>query len=285
MIVFKHIYYYENVVLKRAKNDRRFTESEIIDIIGWAIALDNLWHNEAIGWKIKGLNHYSECNVQSLCQLSPSKQLVHHLLNNIRLSVPCLEKFLRISAEHIPALNLSEDEINSCINEREELKTLLKDCLLNIRASETDGCKDIASDKLQCLLNTIRQDNSLLVVLQREKKRFGIDSHQKELLCLAILSDTSTRNNKELIQDEEPWPITKHITSQMLTSPSMSHQQQVDLLLWMDEIMFGSMNSPPLSYFHTYYVNLESPVTKEQRFDENTRMKNRKDFILSLKLI
>ena len=83
---------------------------------------------------------------------------------------------------------------------REELKTLLKDCLLNIRASETDGCKDIASDKLHCLLNTIRQDNSLLVVLQREKKRFGIDSHQKELLCLAILSDTSTRNNKELIQ-------------------------------------------------------------------------------------
>ena len=30
----QHIYYYENVVLKRAKNDRRFTESEIIDIIG-----------------------------------------------------------------------------------------------------------------------------------------------------------------------------------------------------------------------------------------------------------
>ena len=30
----QHIYYYENVILKRAKNDKRFTESEIIDIIG-----------------------------------------------------------------------------------------------------------------------------------------------------------------------------------------------------------------------------------------------------------
>ena len=77
---------------------------------------------------------------------------------------------------------------------------MLKNCLLNIRASETDRCKDIDSDKLQCLLNTIRQDNSLLVILQREKKRFGIDNHQKELLCLAILSDTSKRNNKDLKQ-------------------------------------------------------------------------------------
>ena len=77
---------------------------------------------------------------------------------------------------------------------------MLKNCLLNIRASETDRSKDIDSDKLKCLLNTIKQDNSSLVVLQREKKRFEIDSHQKELLCLAILSDTSTRNNEELTQ-------------------------------------------------------------------------------------
>ena len=96
----------------------KFIRKMIIYLAGWAIALDNLWHNEALGRKLKELNHYSECNIQSLYQLSPSKQLIHYLLNNIRLPVPCLEKFLRISAEHIPALNLSEDEINSCISER-----------------------------------------------------------------------------------------------------------------------------------------------------------------------
>ena len=29
-----HAYFYENVVLKRAKNDKRFSEQEIIDMIG-----------------------------------------------------------------------------------------------------------------------------------------------------------------------------------------------------------------------------------------------------------
>ena len=44
---------------------------------------------------------------------SPSKRMVDYLLNNIRLSASSLEKFLRISAEHIPALNLTEEYITS----------------------------------------------------------------------------------------------------------------------------------------------------------------------------
>ena len=30
----QHIYFFENVVLKRSKNDKHFTEQEIIDMIG-----------------------------------------------------------------------------------------------------------------------------------------------------------------------------------------------------------------------------------------------------------
>ena len=111
---------------------------------GWAIALDNIWENEALGWKFKELNYNSEsCSQTNLNdpdndgnkkilkqkhfqkdnqllvnQLNPSKRMIHYLLNNIRLSASCLEKFLTISAEHIPSLNLTEDYITLYVNQR-----------------------------------------------------------------------------------------------------------------------------------------------------------------------
>ena len=39
------------------------------------------------------------------------------------------------------------------------------------------------------------KNNSILFVIKREKENFGIDSYQKELLSLAVLSDRSTVNN------------------------------------------------------------------------------------------
>ena len=102
---------------------------------GWAITLDNLWDNEAVAWKLKELNHLSEHQMErnlnnsiynteiqktrhfskefkeSIKFINPSKRMLNNLLNNIRISVKCLEKFLRISAEHIPTLDLSEEHI------------------------------------------------------------------------------------------------------------------------------------------------------------------------------
>ena len=104
-------------------------------LAGWAITLDNLWDNEALRWKLKELNHMSEHQVErdfnnsihytemqkerhfykefkeSIKLIKPSKRMLNNLLNNIRISVKCLEKFLRISAEHIPTLDLSEEHI------------------------------------------------------------------------------------------------------------------------------------------------------------------------------
>jgi hypothetical protein len=41
----KNLYFFEKVVLGRAQNDSTFTEPEMVDMIGWAIAIDSIWDN------------------------------------------------------------------------------------------------------------------------------------------------------------------------------------------------------------------------------------------------
>jgi len=163
---------------------------------------------------------------------------------------------------------------------REELKTILRNCYSYFRGSEKDKLKNIKTDKITSLVNGILKNNSILFVIKREKENFGIDSYQKELLSLAVLCDRSTVNNDTSNREEKPWPMTKYITSQMLSSQNISHQQQVNLLLWLDKAMFGSSNSPPLSYCDTKHLKLST--AKEDLPGESTRRKSRKDFFLSL---
>lgn len=302
----KHIYFFESVVLQRAKKDKNFTEQEIIDMIGWAITLDNLWDNEAVAWKLKELNHLSEHQMErnlnnsiynteiqktrhfskefkeSIKLINPSKRMLNNLLNNIRISVKCLEKFLRISAEHIPTLDLSEEHILLQLKQRDELKTMLKNCLYHFHTIEIESGKSLDSDKLNCLLNTIRNDSSILLALKLEKERLCIDDYQKELLSLAILCDQSTTSKTKSKHEQGCWSITTYFTSKILSSKNIKHQQQVDLLLWLDKAMFGTSSSPPLSLCHQDANSLELPLTNEES-GECTRTKDRKIFFMSLK--
>ena len=75
---------------------------------------------------------------------------------------------------------------------RDELKTMLKNCLYHFHTIEIENRKSLDSDKLQCLLNTLRNDSSIILALKLEKERLCIDNYQKELLSLAILCDQST---------------------------------------------------------------------------------------------
>lgn len=89
-------------------------------------------------------------------------------------------------------LNIDADFLFVVMIFRDELKTMLKNCLYHFHTIEIESGKSLDSDKLNCLLNTIRNDSSILLALKLEKERLCIDDYQKELLSLAILCDQST---------------------------------------------------------------------------------------------
>ena len=74
---------------------------------------------------------------------------------------------------------------------------MLKKCLYHFRTIEIEKGKSLDSDKLQCLLNTLRNDSSIILALKLEKERLCIDNYQKELLSLAILCDQSSTSEKK----------------------------------------------------------------------------------------
>merc|ERR1712223_664694 len=226
--------------------------------------------------------HFYKEFKESIKLINPSKRMLNNLLNNIRISVKCLEKFLRISAEHIPTLDLSEEHILLQLEQRDELKTMLKNCVYHFHTIEIENRKSLDSDKLQCLLNTLRNDFSIILALKLEKERLCIDNYEKELLSLAILCDQSTTCETKSKHEQGCWSITTYLTSKILSSKDIKHQQQVDLLLWLDKAMFGTSSSPPLSFCHQDTNSLEPPLTNKES-DKCTRTKYRKVFFMSLK--
>ena len=92
---------------------------------------------------------------------------------------------------------------------RDELKMMLKNCLYHFPTIEIESGKSLDSDKLNCLLNTIRNDSSILLALKLEKERLCIDDYQKELLSLAILCDQSTTSKTK----------SKHVSHNYLIIP------------------------------------------------------------------
>lgn len=307
----KHIYFFENIVLRRAKYSSNFTEQEMVDMIGWVVALDNIWDNESMGWKLKELQYgarnkaeiewieksdsdiiHTKVNTKYIAENpnqsdnnKPSKRVIKQLLNNLRLQHSSLDKLLKLAAEHIPALNLTDSYITILLQQRDELKAMLKMCLSSLTADDQKtSCSNSEANIFAELLGILVQDDINTKISERDKKPYCTDSYQKDLLSLAIVADKNNHKKLSRISTEiqVPWRITKHLASKILSSTNITNKKQIDLLTWLDNIIFGDNSTPALSTQNIGGLKQEGNISTEHSHPVLRTGTERKEFFLSL---
>ena len=273
----KSIYYFENVVLRKAKQNHSFTDQEIVDMTGWAIALDNILRHSSIEANLKELIQCStqpathetvnvtlgniddiflKCDKrctskETRCEKSykPSTRMMQHLVNNIRLSNQCLGRFLKFSSEHIPSLNLTEVNIDTCLKQREEFKVIFKSSILHLTTDREDhSVQNCNVRMLTELFDIILEGTFGAPITDTTNKKGFIDSYEKALLNLAVLADKHKVKTISISGNrvQDPWQFTKHFVSLVLSSPNVTQKEQVNLLMWLDAKMFDSISQPAL---------------------------------------
>ena len=118
----------------------------ILEILGWAIAIDSIWDNTSTNFIFKDIEDISlhkhplsenitedvllgESNThnkriseskktKNKKRTKPSRRMINYLVNNVRLSYATLETFLKLAAEHITSLNVSSIDVKICLDQR-----------------------------------------------------------------------------------------------------------------------------------------------------------------------
>ena len=118
----------------------------ILENLGWAIAIDCIWDNTSTNFIFKDIEDISlhkhphsenitedvllgESNThnkriseskktKNKKRTKPSRRMINYLVNNVRLSCATLEIFLKLAAEHITTLNITAIDVKMCLDQR-----------------------------------------------------------------------------------------------------------------------------------------------------------------------
>ena len=118
----------------------------ILEILGWAIAIDSIWDNTSTNFMFKDIDdislhkhRHSENIIENVLlgesnthnkriseskktknkkRTKPSRRMINYLVNNVRLSYATLETFLKLAAEHITSLNVTAIDVKMCLDQR-----------------------------------------------------------------------------------------------------------------------------------------------------------------------
>merc|ERR1719479_97094 len=180
----------------------------------------------------------------------PSRRMINYLVNNVRLSYATLETFLKLAAEHITSLNVSSIDVKICLDQREYLRNTLKSCFDVAVGCNHNASYSIDDEIILKLINLLLKENLIIELLEKENKVLCIDTYKKELLILAIVFDdlVAIKKFNAGTQVGDWWQITTNLISTSISSPYMSYNDQANLLLWLDEVMFGASAVKLLNY-------------------------------------